>query len=235
MIREAIVLAGGKGTRLKAVVDDLPKAMAPVNGRPFLEYQLDYLEKWGIEHVVLAVGYLRDVIINHFQEAYRSMSISYAIEEEPLGTGGALVNAFTYIRRNAAFVLNGDTYFDVNLQRLNDFRWAKEAKVCLTIRMLEDTVRYGTVEINKEHKITGFTEKGARQGKGFINGGVYLITNKYLDNYNLPGKFSLEKDFFEVHYETADIYAMSCASYFLDIGIPEDYQLAQDEFKDFII
>ena len=229
MIKEAIVIAGGKGTRLKEVVNDLPKPMAPVNGRPFLEHQMDYFIKWGLEKIVLAVGYRHEAIMAHFGQQYKSLQISYAIEKEPLGTGGAVRNAFRLIEGHAAFVFNGDTYYDVNLQRLHDFRWAKQTGFCLAMRKEEDTSRYGTLQIDRDNRITGFDEKGKNTGEGFINGGVYVIAKKYFCSLKLPEKFSLEKDFLEACYKTEKMYAMRCQSYFIDIGIPEDYEKAQHE------
>jgi D-glycero-alpha-D-manno-heptose 1-phosphate guanylyltransferase len=230
MTREAIILAGGKGTRLKDTLPDIPKSMAPVNGRPFLEYQLDYLERWGFEKVVLSVGYLHDQIVQHFGTSYKSLNIEYSIEEEPLGTGGAILKAIHYIQTYQAFIFNGDTYFDVNLQRLYDFRQIKESDLCMTIRFENNTRRYGAVEFDNNNRIIHFYEKGMGPEDGYINGGVYLIRKDYLLRFGLPEKFSLEKDFFQQYYSTEEFYAMRCFSYFRDIGIPEDYQKAQDEF-----
>jgi len=233
MTREAIVLAGGKGTRLMETLPDLPKSLAPINGRPFLEYQLDYLDRWGFSKVVLSVGHLHDKIIGHFGNNYKSLELEYSIEEEPLGTGGAILKALQHIQSYLAFIFNGDTYFDVNLQRLYDFRQIKEADLCMTIRFESDTMRYGSVEFDNSNRIVRFFEKGQGPEEGYINGGVYLARKDYLLNFGLPEKFSLEKDFFQQYYQTEEFYAMRCFSYFRDIGIPEDYQKAQDEFARF--
>ncbi len=111
MIREAIILAGGFGKRLKAVVNDVPKPMAIINKRPFLEYLLSYLDFWGVNHLVLSVGYQKQMIMNHFGKSFKGIDIDYAVEDEPLGTGGAVKNAMTFIKGNHTFVLNGDTFF----------------------------------------------------------------------------------------------------------------------------
>ncbi len=231
MIREAIVLAGGKGERLKEAVGDLPKPMAPVNDRPFLEYQLDYLDKWGIRQVVLSVGYKSDKIIAHFGESYKSMEVVYSVEDEPLGTGGAIKKAFGYIKGHAAFILNGDTYFDVNLQRVNDFRWIKETDTVIVLRYEDNVNRFGEVEFDNNNKIIRFAEKSGNDKEGYINGGVYLITKSYFNSFDLPERFSIETDFFRKYCNEEEFYGIRCFSYFRDIGVPEDYEKAQDEFK----
>jgi len=234
MTRDAIILAGGKGTRLKESIPNIPKSMALVHGRPFLEYQLDYLDRWGFDKVVLCVGYMHKTIIEHFGNSYKSLNLEYSIEEEPLGTGGAVLKALKHIESYLVFIFNGDTYFDVNLQRLYDFRQIKEADLCMAIRFEDDTHRYGGVEFDNNNRIIKFFEKGEGPEEGYINGGVYLARKDYLLNYGLPEKFSLEKDFFEEYYQTEEFYGMRCFSYFRDIGIPEDYQKAQDEFARFV-
>ncbi len=231
MISEAIVLAGGLGTRLREVVSDVPKSMALINGRPFLEYQLNYLQSWGIDHVVLSVGYKNEVIRDYFSDQFQSIAIDYAVEEEPLGTGGGIRKAFEKINKYAAFVFNGDTFFEVNLKRLFDFRRIKVTDVCLVLRFIDDVSRYGTVELDEDFRITGFTERGQKSGEGYINGGVYYIRKDFFLDFDWPEKFSIEKDFFEKYYQQYTLYGIRCFSYFLDIGIPEDYARAQQEFK----
>jgi len=231
--QEAVILAGGFGTRLKSVVSDIPKVMAPVNGRPFLEYILDYLENYIVEHVVLSVGYKHEIIQNHFGNKYKSIAIDYAIEEEPLGTGGGIKLAFDKIGDNRAYVLNGDTMFRINLIRLFDFHLTKSSSFAIVLRQVADVSRYGAVDIDKNKRVTRFNEKGIRQGPGLINGGVYLLHKKFFAENNFPAKFSIEKDGFEKMVETYPYYGLLCKQYFLDIGIPEDYQKAQHEFKEF--
>ena len=231
MIREAIILAGGLGTRLQEVIHDMPKSMAPINGRPFLQYQLDYLERWSMQKVILSVGYKHEIIQEHFGNQYRSMNLEYAVEKEPLGTGGAIINALTHVEGYYGFVFNGDTYFEVNLQRFDDFRRIKEADTCIVLRFENDTSRYGGVEFDKTNRIIRFIEKDESFGEGYINGGVYLLRKDYYLNYGFPEKFSIERDFFQKNYKIEEFYGLRCFSYFRDIGIPEDYKKAQDEFK----
>ncbi|MBW6460881.1 MAG: nucleotidyltransferase family protein [Bacteroidales bacterium] len=235
MIHEAIILAGGAGTRLKHLIDDVPKPMAPVNGRPFLEYQLDYLDRWGMKKVILSVGYKKEMIRDYFGNSYKELQLAYAEEDEPLGTGGAILNALPLVEGYAAFILNGDTYFDVNLQRMDDFRKIKEADVCVALRYEIDPDRFGIVEFDTNNRITSFYEKNSGIEEGYINGGVYLVRKDYLLQFGLPAKFSFEKVFLEKYCTTEDFFGLRCFSYFRDIGIPEDYHKAQDEFKKHIL
>ena len=231
MTGEAIILAGGMGTRLRDVIADAPKSMAPINGRPFLEYQLDLLDRWGLKRVILSVGYQKELIRLHFGEEYKSLELVYAEEEEPLGTGGAILNALQSVQGYSVFIFNGDTYFDVNLQRLDDFRRIKECDLCLAMRFEIDPARFGLLEFDNNNRITRFYEKSEGPDEGYINGGVYIVRRDYLLHFGLPEKFSFEKDFLQEYYQTEEFYGMRCFSYFRDIGIPEDYQKANDEFK----
>jgi D-glycero-alpha-D-manno-heptose 1-phosphate guanylyltransferase len=207
--------------------------MASINGKPFLDYQLDYLEVFGIQRVILSVGYLREQIMDHYGNKYKDIKIDYAIEEEPLGTGGGLKLAMALAEGPLVYVLNGDTFYHIDYLKLLDIHRAKESKLSLVLREVEDTSRYGCVERNENRQITGFFEKNQSSGKGFINGGVYIINKRFFLSQNLPDKFSLEKDFFEKIYKTEKIFGILCRQYFIDIGIPEDYEKAQDDFKDF--
>jgi D-glycero-alpha-D-manno-heptose 1-phosphate guanylyltransferase len=231
MTGEAIILAGGMGTRLREITSDGPKSMAPVNGRPFLEYQLDYLDRWGLNRVILSVGYQKEKVQQHFRKQYKSLEVVYAIEDEPLGTGGAILNALRHVNGFTVFVFNGDTYFDVNLQRLDDFRRIKEADICLATHFEIDPARFGLLDFDNNNRITRFYEKPGSLDEGYINGGVYVMRRDYLLRFGLPEKFSFENDFLQKYYKTEEIYAMRCFSYFRDIGVAEDYYKAVDEFK----
>jgi len=235
MTGEAIILAGGLGTRLKEVINDEPKSMAPINGRPFLEYQLNFLERWGLKKVILAVGYQKEKIQNYFGDQYKSLKIVYAVEDEPLGTGGAIINALRHVEGYAVFIFNGDTYFDLNLQRLDDFRKIKETDLTLATRFEIDPYRFGLLEFDNNNRIIRFFEKSHDRDEGYINGGVYVVRKDYLLRFGLPEKFSFEKDFLQEYYQTEEFYGMRCFSYFRDIGVPEDYQKALDEFKRLIL
>ncbi len=230
MITEAIILAGGFGTRLRKVLEDVPKPMAPINGRPFLEYQLNYLKSFGINRAVLSIGYLSHQIQSHFGSSFNGIEIVYAVEKTPLGTGGGIKLAYNELKTNEAVVVNGDTLFEVNIEDFFKLHRAKSSLFSLALRELDDVSRYGNVLINDENQIYKFAEKGSHHGEGLINGGVYIIHAEFFENTNLPKKFSMEKDVFESCYKKRNFYGFPFSNYFLDIGIPEDFEKAQDDF-----
>ena len=230
---EAIVLAGGFGTRLQKVVSDVPKSMAHINNRPFLEYLFDYLISQGVSKVVLSVGYKNEIISNHFKDHYKSLEVGYAVENEPLGTGGGIRLAFWKIEGQRALVMNGDSLFRADYRALMDFHLRKKADATLALRKLTDTGRYGRVTMNRTRRITGFEEKGLSAGPGYINGGVYIIDKLFLMEPGFRGRFSLEKDCFEPYSSFSRLFGFPSDDYFLDIGIPEDYARAQHEFAAF--
>jgi len=233
MIKEAVILAGGFGTRLSSVLQGTPKPMAPVNGRPFLDYQMAYLAFSGIKKVILAVGYLHEQIVDHYGNGFGNISIDYSIETEPLGTGGAIKKALGLTSANPVLVLNGDTFFELELRKFHDFYRQRDAKLAIAMREVDDVSRYGGIEVDWDGRITRFYEKSELGGKGKINGGIYLINKNFLDTFDLPAKFSLEKDFFEKVYQDHQIYAMLCRRYFIDIGVPEEYSKTKDDFSYF--
>ncbi|MEI7500939.1 MAG: nucleotidyltransferase family protein [Bacteroidota bacterium] len=230
---EAIVLAGGFGTRLQKVVSDVPKSMACIKNRPFLEYLFDYLISQGVLKIVLSVGYKHEIISDHFKDKYKSLAIDYALETEPLGTGGGVRLAFWKIDGPRALVLNGDSFFRADYRAILEFHMKKKADATLALRKLNDTARYGRVSLNRAKRITGFEEKGLSSGPGYINGGVYIIEKLFLMNSEFRGRFSLEKDCFEQYCPFSGMYGFQSDGYFLDIGIPEDYLKAQHEFASF--
>lgn len=230
---EAIILAGGFGTRLQEVLNDLPKPMARINGRPFLEYLLDFLKAAGVTHTVLSVGYKRETIMNHFGTAYRNMRIDYAEEEEPMGTGGGIRLAMWKVEGMRAFALNGDSMFRVDLKKMMDTHCKKKADLTIALRKLQETGRYGRVTMSKNNRIEGFEEKQKDAGQGYINGGIYLIEKLFLMEPKFRGRFSMEKDCFEQHFATSRLFGFPSKAYFLDIGTPETYKQAQDDFKRF--
>ena len=228
-MREAIILAGGFGTRLQSVVSDVPKPMAPVAGRPFLTYLLDRLRKQGYTHIVLATGYLHEKVEEFFGHEYHDVAIDYARELSPLGTGGAIVNALQYCHEEAVTVLNGDTLFDIDHERLCRFAEEKATPLAIVLRQVPDAGRYGSVEIDKGGRITTFKEKNSEAGSGLINGGIYRIQRSLLDGFTLGEKFSFEQELMQQRYRDEHYYAYADGAYFIDIGIPEDYSRAQQE------
>jgi len=232
MITEAIILAGGFGTRLQTVVKDLPKPMADINGRPFLDYQLNYLLKFGIKRVIFSVGYLSETISDYFGDNFKGIEIDYAFEENPLGTGGGILNAFHKRKTDELIVLNGDTLFEIDI---NDFyikHHNSKSLFSLALRELPSVDRFGSV-ITNNNIICKFAEKGEYNGNGVINGGVYIIKEEFFEKAKLPSKFSMEKDVFEILLNNFDFFGFPFSNYFIDIGVPEDYKRAQNEFKGF--
>ena len=227
MITQAIILAGGFGTRLQKVVSDLPKPMADINGKPFLEYLFNYLEKYKIKKVILSVGYKHEKIIEYFGDNFKNIKIKYAVENQPLGTGGAIKFTLDKINDNNFFLINGDTFFDVNLNQLSNFHSDKKADISLSLKPLSDFDRYGAVEIDNNNRIKKFNEK-KYQKHGLINGGVYAI-NKNIFNKTEKTKFSFEKDIMEKHLTKLKMFGFVSDTYFIDIGIPDDYKKAQTD------
>jgi len=223
---EAIVLAGGLGTRLKGILPDIPKSMAPVSGRPFLSYLLDNLVKEEISKVIISVGYLKDHIISYFGYSYDSLKIEYAIETNPLGTGGAIKSALNQTINNEVFVVNGDTFFNPNLKEMEQLHFKSGADITLAVKYLENTSRYGKVLTDNNGRITEFKEKNSAEDDGCINGGIYLINRRIIDDFHSE-KFSVENDIFSTSCKKLHLQAFQSDAFFLDIGIPDDYNLAQ--------
>ena len=232
-MKTAIILAGGFGTRLQSVIQDVPKPMAPVCGEPFLNYQLKYLSHYGIKHIVFSVGYLHDKIISYYQNQYEGLTIDYVIEKEPMGTGGGIRMALESCNEEHVLVLNGDSFFDVNLHHYAKTFNLLNATHGLATRSVDDAARYGTIE-TENMRIISFREKSGIHEPGSINGGVYLLNKQHYINHTPVGQnFSIEKDFFEKQLHACFIAGIEYKSYFIDIGIPEDYQKAQHDFKGF--
>ena len=223
---EAVVLAGGFGTRLKHVVSDVPKPMAPVCGKPFLKYILDDLIEKGVRRIVLAVGYKAEVIENHFGKRYRGAELVYSMEDTPLFTGGAIKKALECCTQERVVIVNGDTYFDVDLAGMMDFAEQKDASLVIATRRMENFDRYGVIQ-SEEGRICAFLEKAPRK-EGDINGGIYMIRRGLLAD--APVKFSFETDFMEKKLHEVDMWTYASGGYFIDIGIPEDYARAQADF-----
>lgn len=230
---EMIILAGGFGTRLKSVVSDVPKPMAPVVGRPFLAYLMDYWIGQGVQRFVISTGYLASVIETYFGSAYRSSKITYVHEHSPLGTGGALRLALNRAswEKELILVSNGDTWYPVNLKQLFADALEVGTPITLALKRLEKNERYGGVELSSDRKVTAFGVKAA--GPVYINAGSYLLnvasTKKALSD--LPESFSLESDFLVPFAASGMVGASVQNQPFLDIGIPDDYQRAEEYLK----
>ncbi|HEG2581375.1 TPA: nucleotidyltransferase family protein [Campylobacter lari] len=213
---QAIVLAGGLGTRLKSVVQDLPKPMAPINGKPFLAFVLEYLKKQGITEVILSVSYKYELIQEYFKDEFDGMKIYYNIEKELLGTGGAIKDTLKFIQ-NQVYVLNGDTIFDIDLKKLV----LNDSKICIALKQMQNFDRYGTVSVNDQGIVISFEEKVFKK-QGLINGGIYLLKKDLFDEFDLERKFSFE-EFLQANCSALKIQTQIFDDYFIDIGIPQDY------------
>ncbi|MDD5328820.1 MAG: nucleotidyltransferase family protein [Sulfuricella sp.] len=230
---EAIILAGGRGTRLQTVVPDRPKPLALVGGRPFLSLLLGYLARQGFRRVHLSVGYCRQAIMDTIGRCHGGIDVNYVTEEFPLGTGGALRKALSEASDSPVFALNGDTFFALDYQAMLAQHRETGAKLTVALRHIADTSRYGRVEVEKK-RIISFREKG-EAGGGWINGGIYLLNQDIFAAYELPETFSFEQDFLQQYPERLAPHAFLSAAYFIDIGIPEDYQRAQEEIPHLLL
>lgn len=228
---EAIVLAGGFGTRLKQVVPDLPKPMALVAGRPFLEILLSSLARNGFRRVVLSLGYMAEKVVAHFGDRYGGMELVYEVEQNPLGTGGAIRLSLARCIDDHVFVFNGDTYLDLEIAAV-EAHWQRYHEPIIVAREVSDTARYGRLNADNG-RVLGFSNKGI-SGPGLINAGSYLFPVDLLDAYPIGEPFSLELDFLSkaVHQKRFDLFLTN--GHFIDIGIPEDYARAQIELSRFI-
>lgn len=224
--REAIVLAGGFGTRLAHVVPDVCKPMAPVAGRPFLRFIMDQLAASGFDRVVVADGYRRDQIEEFFGGSYRGMAVEYSPEDTPLFTGGAVKRALGRCRSDWVFVLNGDTWLDVDFASMEAVAVDSPDGVSavIAVKRMRGFERYGTVDVDAGGALAAFHEKRPCE-EGLINAGVYLLCRDALDG--MPKKFSLESDYFERVVGEGALRAAECTGGFIDIGVPKDYELAQ--------
>ncbi len=234
MLKTAIILAGGFGTRLKSVVNDVPKPMALVNNKPFLHYQLLYLKHFGIEKIIFSVGYLHHKVEEFFGEKYLGLTIQYALEKEPLGTGGGIRLAIELSEDENVLVLNGDSFFDCDLNLFHKQHQDYTANCSLALRKTANASRFGTIEINDQHQIISFKEKTNLEQAGIINAGVYILNKpQFLKNTPSQIAFSIERDFFEKKLSELKIVGFEFEGYFIDIGLPDDYKQAQHDFERF--
>lgn len=225
----AMILVGGLGTRLRSVVGDRPKPMALVMGVPFLEILLRSLYSKGVSRFVLLTGFMSDFVERHFLALNNEFDVTFSIEHEPLGTGGAVRHALNYAT-DPTLLVNGDTFLDADLERLMDFHVAAKADATLSLLNVPDISRYGSVEVNDLGEITAFLEKkNGPPCQGLINGGVSLLSREFIEH--LPETaFSMERDIFPALVGTGKLYGCRQDADFFDIGTPESYR----EFEEFV-
>ncbi len=230
MITEAIILAGGLGTRLKSVVENVPKCLAPVNEIPFIEYVLQYGHSQGIQRFIISVGYKKELIQFYIASQEYPFDIVFCEEDDPLGTGGAIKKSLALTQTDQILILNGDTFFEYNLKELAMIHEFEFADCTLCLKQLSNFDRYGAVEF-LHGDIIGFKEKQFTT-KGYINAGVYALEKFHFHDLIFPSTFSFEKDYLEKYVIKLSFQGSIQNAYFIDIGIPEDYAQAQIDLKD---
>lgn len=229
-IREAIILAGGLGTRLRSAVPDLPKCMAPVAGRPFLYHVINSLRNQGIERIVFSLGYKHEVIEQYLHDEFAALDYDCAIESEPLGTGGAIKLASSHCKPGTVVVVNGDTIFKIDLAELEQKHFDSDAICSMALKPMQDFDRYGSVITDDAGHVISFEEKKWKEN-GNINGGVYLLNRSLFANNVFPERFSFETDFLQQEKFKPGIFGFVDDGYFIDIGIPEDFEKAQKDLQ----
>ncbi len=225
MTKQAIILAGGRGTRLGTVIGDQPKAMAMVAGRPFLERVLESLARQSFGLVILATGFRKEAIRKYFGAAFGPTSLLYSEEDQPLGTGGATWRALEFASPSPCFILNGDTWVDIDFGGMEANHQAHRAVFSVAAHLAQDVSRFGALDI-AEGRVVRFREKGDR-GPGPINAGVYLCMPSVRSIYSMPTAFSLERDFLGPNVSALRPLAWFTSGVFIDIGVPEDLARAQ--------
>jgi D-glycero-alpha-D-manno-heptose 1-phosphate guanylyltransferase len=219
---QAIILAGGKGLRLREVIKDKPKSMAEIAGKPFLEYLIIQLVRWGIKDIVLSVGYKKTMIKAYFGDgADWGVKITYSEEEKPLGTGGAIREAAKFIKNEDFLVMNGDSFFDVDFNKLTAYHKKKNGICTIGLVKVRNTKRYGSVILKDNGSVSAFLEK-TNSGCGFINGGIYVFKRELFKRGFSDGKISLETQVL-LNIINQGLYGMALRRFFIDIGVPSDY------------
>lgn len=235
---QAILLAGGLGTRLRSVVSDRPKPMALIEDKPFMEYVIHELSRYGITDIIFAVGYKGSMVEEHFGDGSQfeaadgsgRLNIRYAYEEELLGTAGAIKNAGKLVTEDRFFVLNADTFYQIDYSRLVQMQDEEHLEMALVLREVPDVSRYGQAVL-ADGRLVGFNEKTSEAKPGAINGGVYLMTRELMDD--IPqGKVSLENEMIPKWLKEGRMLGgFVNDGYFIDIGIPEAYFQFIDDVK----
>lgn len=223
---EAIVLAGGFGTRLRQVVADVPKPMAPIAGRPFLEILLTLLADKGFVKVIISVGFMAETITKHFGFQFKGMVLDYVVEDQPLGTGGGVRLAMSRVNSDHVFVFNGDTFLDLEVYQLQN-EWLSYKRPIIVGKFVPDTARYGRL-LTAKSTVAGFTEKGV-SGPGLVNAGCYIFHKRQLDGFDIGQAFSLETEFLIPAVSRGEFDVFETHGLFVDIGVPECYARAQVE------
>ncbi len=222
---EAIILVGGLGTRLRPLVSDVPKPLAPVAGRPFLAWLLDRLANVGMRRVILATGYLSDKVRDAFGDEWNGLRIEYSVEDEPLGTGGAITLALRLRSADAMHVLNGDTFLDYCPKALESATLDAGCEIGMALAAVPDVARYGAAAL-EAGRVSKFIEKG-EHGPGYINAGSYYLSAGVIARFPTSGTFSFEQTVLAERVTAGEVFGYIQTDGFIDIGVPEDYLKAQ--------
>ena len=225
----AVILAGGLGTRLRSVVSDRPKVMAEISGKPFLAYLLDQVLAAGVKETVLCSGYMAEKIEQFFGNSYKSMHLSYSVETEPLGTGGAIRLALPFIKTDTVLVMNGDSYLNVNISEYIEPFLGQTSPAALFLTKMENASRYGSVKIKKDKTVAFFEEKSDNAEPGWINAGIYLLKRSLITEIPEGKFYSLERELFP-YLAGTKLHGFCTNGKFIDIGTPESYRSAEDFF-----
>lgn len=223
------ILAGGLGTRLRPVVGERPKALAAVAGRPFLAILLEWLARAGARQAVLCTGYRGDLVRQELGDRFGPIDLVYSREDQPLGTAGALRLAYPLLDSELTLVLNGDSFCQVDLAAMLDWRAAKAAPALMLLTWVEDAARYGRVELDPDGVVTAFREKQPQGGPGWINAGVYVLERRVLESIPPGREVSLEREIFPAWVGNG-LHGFAEGRRFLDIGTPESFAQAQGFF-----
>ena len=225
---QVLILVGGLGTRLREIIKNIPKAMANIKGKPFLEYLILQLKNYNLNDIILCTGYLKEKIESYFENGNRlGVNIVYSEEPKPLGTGGAIKLAESLVKSDDFIVMNGDSFFDIDLYKLINYHLNKKALATIALAEVKDIRRFGIVKIDKNGKIESFFEKAKKQNSNLINGGIYLLNKEIFKYIPKDKSISLEKEVFPKLINSNRFYGVSFKNYFIDIGIPKAYEILQ--------
>ncbi len=230
MLDTVIILAGGLGTRLKSVLPDTPKCLAPINNKPFIGLLINFLKKQGINKFIFSLGYKSEAVVEYLDNYFSDTNICYSIESQQLGTGGAIKLALSNVSKEEVLVINGDTFFNNDIKSFYNFHLQHGSKFTIALTKVENNNRFGSVVLNKDKQVIAFSEKNLNPSV-LINAGQYILNKKAFQNYKTENIFSIELDFFQKNTIEKKIVGYEFLSDFIDIGIPDDLIRAQTFFN----
>lgn len=225
-LKEVIVLAGGFGTRLKSEINDLPKCLAPVKGLPMLFYVINYLKSYEFDKFIFSLGYKSEAVIDYINNNHSDISSIFAVETEPLFTGGAINFSSKYCSEDDVLIVNADTFFDIDLRLFYSYHQENQSNCSISLKRMNDFDRYGVINL-VNNKVVSFEEKRHFEA-GLINGGIYILNLPKFKGHSFPKSFSFEKEYLERYTLIDQINGFEFDDFFIDIGVPEDYKIAQE-------